>query len=86
MVFGIVIAASMLSLVFRGFGGDHTVERLLADMPGGTTGALALVMVLVFFLGFMLEAVEIIYISCHYSGRQFWEPTYRRSGSECCWQ
>ncbi len=62
MVFGIVIAASMLSLVFRGFGGDHTVERLLADMPGGTTGALALVMVLVFFLGFMLEAVEIIYI------------------------
>jgi TRAP-type mannitol/chloroaromatic compound transport system permease large subunit len=62
MVFGIVIAASMLSLVFRGFGGDHTVARLLTDMPGGTTGALALVMVLVFFLGFMLEAIEIIYI------------------------
>ncbi|MCB1365508.1 MAG: TRAP transporter large permease subunit, partial [Rhodobacteraceae bacterium] len=62
MVFGIVIAASMLSLVFRGFGGDHTVAHLLADVPGGTTGALALVMAVVFVLGFMLEAVEIIYI------------------------
>ena len=62
MVFGIIIAASMLSLVFRGFGGDHTVARLLSDTPGGTAGALALVMGIVFLLGFMLEAIEIIYI------------------------
>ncbi|MCC0078813.1 MAG: TRAP transporter large permease subunit [Rhodobacter sp.] len=62
MVFGIVIAASMLSLVFRGFGGEHAVQDLMAVMPGGHTGALVTIMVLVFALGFILEAVEIIYI------------------------
>ncbi|SIO02418.1 TRAP transporter, DctM subunit [Rhodovulum sp. ES.010] len=62
MVFGIVVAASLLSLVFRGFGGDHLVEDLMAALPGGTFGAIALVMALIFLLGFLLEAVEIIYI------------------------
>ncbi|MGC9419110.1 MAG: TRAP transporter large permease [Rhodovulum sp.] len=62
MVFGIVVAASLLSLVFRGFGGDHLVEELMASLPGGTYGAIALVMGLIFLLGFLLEAVEIIYI------------------------
>lgn len=62
MVFGIVIAASMLALVFRGFGGDHLVTRLMAALPGGPTGALAMIMLVVFVLGFILEAVEIIYI------------------------
>ncbi|MCL3881124.1 TRAP transporter large permease subunit [Marivita sp. GX14005] len=62
MVFGIVIAASMLALVFRGFGGDRMVELMMEAVPGGTWGALALVMAVVFLLGFILEAVEIIYI------------------------
>ncbi|WP_370274709.1 TRAP transporter large permease [Pararhodobacter marinus] len=62
MVFGIVIAASMLSLVFRGFGGEHAVEHLMREFPGGEMGALLAVMVIVFLLGFILEAVEIIYI------------------------
>ena len=62
MVFGIVIAASMLSLVFRGFGGERAVEHLARGFPGGELGALAAVMALVFLLGFILEAIEIIYI------------------------
>lgn len=62
MVFGIVIAASMLALVFRGFGGDRSVNALVAALPGGEFGALLLVMGVVFILGFILEAVEIIYI------------------------
>lgn len=62
MVFGIVIAASMLALVFRGFGGDRLVVALIRDFPGGEMGALALVMLVVFLLGFILEAIEIIYI------------------------
>ena len=62
MVFGIVIAASMLSLVFRGFGGEHAVQHLMSGLPGGEIGALIVVMALVFALGFILEAVEIIYI------------------------
>ena len=62
MVFGIVIAASMLSLVFRGFGGDRMVEELMRHLPGGEVGALFVIMLIVFLLGFILEAVEIIYI------------------------
>ncbi|TCP41837.1 TRAP transporter large permease [Rhodovulum marinum] len=62
MVFGIVVAASLLSLVFRGFGGDHLVAQWMGSLPGGTLGAVALVMALIFLLGFILEAVEIIYI------------------------
>lgn len=62
MVFGIVVAASLLSLVFRGFGGDRLVAQAMETLPGGTMAAVALVMALIFFLGFLLEAVEIIYI------------------------
>ena len=62
MVFGIVIAASMLALVFRGFGGDRSVNALMAGLPGGEFGKLLVVMAVVFVLGFILEAVEIIYI------------------------
>ncbi len=62
MVFGIVIAASMLALVFRGFEGHILVESLMQDLPGGEFGALILIMLIVFLLGFILEAIEIIYI------------------------
>jgi TRAP-type mannitol/chloroaromatic compound transport system permease large subunit len=62
MVFGIVIAASMLALVFRGLHGDRTVAHLMAALPGGELGAVLLVMGVVFVLGFILDAVEIIYI------------------------
>ncbi|MCA8869360.1 MAG: TRAP transporter large permease subunit [Rhodobacteraceae bacterium] len=62
MVFGIVVAASMLALVFRGFGGEEMVMEIMEAIPGGQWGALAAVMLVVFLLGFILEAVEIIYI------------------------
>jgi tripartite ATP-independent transporter DctM subunit len=62
MVFGIVVAASLLALVFRGFGGDEIVVEAMKAMPGGEWGALAAIMLIVFLLGFVLEAVEIIYI------------------------
>lgn len=62
MIFGIIIAASVLSLVFRGFGGDEMVAHLLESLPGGTWGMLALTMLVIFLLGFLLEFVEIIFI------------------------
>ncbi|MCM2561672.1 TRAP transporter large permease subunit [Lutimaribacter sp. EGI FJ00015] len=62
MVFGIVVAATLLALVFRGFGGDEIVMEIMDGMPGGEWGALVAVMLVVFLLGFILEAVEIIYI------------------------
>lgn len=62
MIFGIVLAASLLSLVFRGFGGDTIFADLAAALPGEKWGALIFVMVVVFLLGFLLEFIEIIFI------------------------
>ena len=62
MIFGIVIAASVLSLVFRGFGGDEMVSAFMHQVPGGAWGMLWVTMLVVFLLGFILEFVEIIFI------------------------
>ncbi len=62
MVFMILIGASMFSLVFRGFGGDGYVEQLLHALPGGPFGAMLIVMAILFFLGFFLDFLEIIFV------------------------
>lgn len=62
MVFIILIGASMFSLVFRGFGGDTVVEEFLRNLPGGPTAAMLLVMAVIFFLGFFLDFIEIIFV------------------------
>ncbi|MDH3644746.1 MAG: TRAP transporter large permease subunit [Gammaproteobacteria bacterium] len=62
MVFFILIGASIFSLVFRGYGGDELVHGWFIDMPGGQWGALALVMVVIFLLGFMLDFIEITFV------------------------
>lgn len=59
MVFTILIGAALFSLVFRGLGGDDTVERALAATPGGVIGAVAMVMLVIFVLGFFLDFIEI---------------------------
>lgn len=68
MVFVILLGASIFSLVFRGLGGDHLVERTLVDMPGGAYGALAIVMFVMFLLGFFLDTFEIIFITVPIAG------------------
>jgi len=62
MVFVILIGATIFSLVFRGFGGDELVGRLLESAPGGKWGALALVMLVMFILGFFLDFIEITFV------------------------
>ncbi|MAW87696.1 MAG: tripartite transporter [Phyllobacteriaceae bacterium] len=62
MIFGIIIAASILSLVFRGFRGDELVAELMNGVPGGAWGMLIATMLVIFLLGFILEFVEIIFI------------------------
>jgi len=62
MVFLILIGAALFSLVFRGFGGDESVTELLSGLPGGTLGAVALVMLVMFLLGFILDFIEITFV------------------------
>ena len=62
MVFMILIGASVFSLVFRGLGGDTLVHEALTDLPGGRNGALVLVMLALFLLGFIIDFIEITYI------------------------
>lgn len=59
MIFVTIIAASVFSLVFIGIGGEERIQAIIEDMPGGPTGALLFVMLLIFALGFFLDFVEI---------------------------
>jgi tripartite ATP-independent transporter DctM subunit len=63
LVFGIVLGVSVFSLVFRGLGGEHLVEQVLTNVPGGLTGAIIAVMAVMFVLGFFMDTLEIILIT-----------------------
>lgn len=62
MIFIILFGASVFAIVFRQMGGDDLVHEFLSAMPGGATGAMITVMVLMFVLGFILDTFEIIFI------------------------
>ena len=62
MIFVILIGATLFSLVFRGLGGDDMVHRALGSLPGGAAGAILVVMVAMFLLGFVMDAFEIIFV------------------------
>ncbi len=62
MVFMILIGASLFSLVFRGFGGDHMIADLLTGLPGGVVTAMIMVMLVMFLLGFVLDFIEITFV------------------------
>ena len=62
MIFVILIGATLFSLVFRGLGGDDLVHRALGDLPGGAAGAIIVVMIGMFLLGFVMDAFEIIFV------------------------
>jgi tripartite ATP-independent transporter DctM subunit len=62
MVFIILFGAAVFSVVFRMMGGDNLVHEFLSSMPGGAIGAMIIVMVVMFLLGFILDTFEIIFI------------------------
>ncbi len=63
MVFIILLGATAFALVFTRLGGDALVQNFLAAMPGGQTGAVFVVMTIMFVLGFFLDTFEIIFIT-----------------------
>ncbi len=62
MVFMILLGASVFSLVFRGLGGEALVRDALQSLPGGKFGAMLIVMLIMFVMGFFLDFIEIIFI------------------------
>ena len=62
MIFMILIGAALFSLVFKGFHGDEMIGEFLKGLPGGKMTAFLIVMVIMFFLGFILDFIEITFI------------------------
>jgi TRAP-type mannitol/chloroaromatic compound transport system permease large subunit len=58
----ILIGARVFSLTFYGVNGHLWVEHLLVSLPGGETGFLIVVNILVFFLAFFLDFFELAFI------------------------
>jgi TRAP-type mannitol/chloroaromatic compound transport system permease large subunit len=63
MLFGIFIGATAFSLVFQILGGDFIVRDLVEGSGFGAWGVLALLMTIVFLLGFFLDWIEITLIT-----------------------
>ncbi len=62
MVFVIFFGASVFSMVFARLGGDILVTEFLTSLPGGINGAMVVVMLIMFLLGFFLDPFEIIFV------------------------
>ena len=62
MVFFILIGASVFSLIFRGYGGDDMVAGWFSHIQDTPLLAVAIVMLVIFLLGFVLDFVEITYV------------------------
>ncbi len=62
MVFTILLAASVFSLVFRGLGGEAMIEHFFHHLPGGAFTAMLVVMAVIFVLGFILDFIEITFV------------------------
>ncbi|MBI3635923.1 MAG: TRAP transporter large permease subunit, partial [Candidatus Rokubacteria bacterium] len=60
--FLILIGANTFGLVFRGLNGDRMVQNMLLHLPFGAYGVLAVVMGVIFFLGFFIDFFEICFI------------------------
>ncbi|ADE85290.1 C4-dicarboxylate ABC transporter [Rhodobacter capsulatus R121] len=58
----ILLGARVFSLTFYGVNGHIWVEHLLVSLPGGETGFLIFVSLLVFFLAFFLDFFELAFI------------------------
>ena len=61
MIFLILISAKIFSLVFIGLEGREILSSFIEKIPGGSIGAMFFLMVLIFFLGFFLDFIQIVF-------------------------
>jgi tripartite ATP-independent transporter DctM subunit len=58
----VLIGSTVFGLIFRALDGDQWVEHLLVNLPGGATGFLIVVNLLIFALAFFLDFFELAFI------------------------
>jgi TRAP-type mannitol/chloroaromatic compound transport system permease large subunit len=80
MIFLILISANILSVVFRGLGGDEIVSSLLEGMGHEPALLLFVVMMVIFVLGFFLDFFEITFVVIPLVG-----PTLIKMGFDPVW-
>ena len=61
-IFCIFIGATCFALVLRELGGDQVIEDALTSLPFGNYGIIIFILLVVFFLGFFLDWIEITLI------------------------
>ena len=61
-LFALFVAATTFTLVFRTFGTDRLLDGLVAQVPGGATGAAITVLVVFALSAFVLDAFEIVFV------------------------
>ena len=76
----ILIGSTLFSLTFQGVDGPKWVEHLLSGLPGGQTGFLIVVNILVFFLAFFLDFFELSFIVVPLIG-----PVAEKLGIDLIW-
>jgi len=62
MVFAILVGATAFSMVFIYSGADEIVENFMTTLPGDKWGFLIATMLIIMFLGFFIDFIEISYI------------------------
>ena len=62
LAFIILVGANCFGLIFRGLNGDHLIQNFLKGLPLGRYGVLAVVMFVIFILGFFIDFFEICFI------------------------
>ena len=76
----ILVGARIFSLTFYGVNGHVWVEHLLTSLPGGQTGFLVFINILVFLLAFFLDFFEIAFIVIPLLG-----PAAEKLGIDLIW-
>ena len=61
-IFGILVGATCFALVLRELGGDEFIANSFTVLPFGPYGIITVILIMVFFLGFFLDWIEITLI------------------------
>jgi len=61
-IFGLLVGATVFSLVLRLLGGDDFIEKIVLNLPFGAHGKILCILFAIFLMGFFLDWTEISFI------------------------